>query len=56
MPAYIFLLRRMVEGKPTIKSASHLCIALSAREELTQHLSFGLQPLGNKLVFCPFYC
>lgn len=37
-----------------VRPASHSCIALAACEELTQHMSFGLQPMGDKLVFCPF--
>lgn len=37
-----------------VRPASHLCIALAACEELTQHMSFGLQPMGDK--FCPFNC
>lgn len=37
-----------------VRPANHSCIALAACEELAQHMSFGLQPMGDKLVFCPF--
>lgn len=39
-----------------VRPANHLCIALATCEELTQKISFGLQPMGDKLVFCPFKC
>lgn len=39
-----------------VRPASHLCVVLAACEKLAQHVSFGLQPMGDKLVFCPFSC
>jgi len=39
-----------------VRPTSHSCVPLAACEELTQNVSFGLQPMGDKLVFCLFNC